>query len=80
MRKEIKKLLVLTMILIICGVVGISLTACDDGGQITLNLAFGDITGTYSGDVKRILDCQDGYGKFTAKNDEGEEWTYEGEF
>lgn len=55
----------------------LSLAAC--GKEMTLNLSYGDRTGTYSGDVNE-QGLPHGQGKFTSTNDEGEKWTYEGEF
>ena len=56
-----------------------SLVACGGGNkEITLNLAFGEKTGTYTGDL--VDGVPDGKGKFTTTNDSGEEWTYEGSF
>ena len=69
----VKKLLAL---LLVCGVL-FSLAGC--GKEITLNLAYGDRTGTYSGDVNE-QGLPHGQGKFTSTNSEGEKWTYEGEF
>lgn len=69
----LKRLLTL---LLVCGVV-FSLAGC--GKEITLNLAYGDRTGTYSGDVNE-QGLPHGQGKFTSTNAEGEKWTYEGGF
>lgn len=46
--------------------------------EITLNLAFGERTGTYTGEMKNGL--PNGKGKFTTTNSEGTIWYYEGEF
>lgn len=46
--------------------------------EITLNLAFGERTGTYTGEMKDGL--PNGKGKFEAKNQLGTTWYYEGEF
>ena len=54
-----------------------TLAACG-GKEITLHLSYGDRTGKYSGDMTDGI--PNGQGKFTAKNDEGVEWTYEGSF
>ncbi|MBR2943353.1 MAG: hypothetical protein IKB82_08140 [Clostridia bacterium] len=48
------------------------------GNEITLNLAYGSRTGTYTGDM--LDGIPHGSGKFTTKNPEGVSWTYEGEF
>ncbi len=55
----------------------LSLAGC--GEEMTLNLSYGDRTGTYSGDVNE-QGLPHGQGKFTSTNSEGEKWTYEGEF
>lgn len=55
----------------------VSLAGC--GKEMTLNLSYGDRTGTYSGDINE-QGIPDGQGKFTTTNSEGEKWTYEGEF
>lgn len=55
----------------------LSLAGC--GKKMTLNLSYGDRTGTYSGDVNE-QGLPHGKGKFTSTNSEGEKWTYEGEF
>ncbi len=60
--------LVLAVLLMLC------LTAC--GQKLTLDFAFGSRTGTYSGNMTDGL--PNGYGKFTTKNDNGDGWTYEG--
>lgn len=54
------------------------LAGCSSGKEITLNLAFGERTGTYTGDM--IDGIPNGEGKFTSKNENGQEWTYEGTF
>lgn len=46
--------------------------------EITLNLSYGERTGTYTGDLTDGI--PNGQGKFTTENDKGEKWTYEGEF
>lgn len=66
---------ILTLLLV--GVLAFSLTGC--GKKMTLNLAYGDRTGAYSGDVNEV-GLPHGQGKFTSTNTDGEEWTYEGEF
>lgn len=48
------------------------------GKEITLNLAYGSRTGTYTGDM--LDGIPHGSGKFATKNPEGVSWTYEGEF
>lgn len=53
------------------------LTGC--GKEVTLNLAYGERTGIYSGDVD-ANGVPHGQGKFTTTNAEGIEWTYEGDF
>ena len=45
----------------------------------TLNLVYGDRTGVYSGEVNE-QNIPNGKGKFTSKNSQGLEWTYEGTF
>lgn len=66
---------ILTLLLV--GVLAFSLVGC--GKQMTLNLAYGDRTGTYSGDMNEA-GLPNGQGKFTTTNSDGEEWTYAGEF
>lgn len=51
---------------------------CGDEKEITLNLSYGERTGTYSGEL--VDGVPNGEGTFTSENEEGEEWTYEGEF
>lgn len=63
-------------LLLIC-ILTLSLASCG-GNEITLNLSFGERTGTYSGDMTDGV--PNGQGKFTTKNSDGQEWTYEGEF
>ena len=46
--------------------------------EITLNLSFGERTGTYTGEMKDGL--PNGTGKFITKNSEGITWYHEGEF
>ena len=67
-----KTIAMIVMLIIAC----ISFVGC--GKEITLNLAYGDRTGTYSGDL--VNGIPNGKGKFTTKNTDGESWTYEGEF
>lgn len=55
----------------------LSLSGC--GKEMTLNLSYGDRTGTYSGDVNE-KGLPHGQGRFTSEDEEGEKWTYEGEF
>lgn len=64
-----------SLILAICLVV--SLMGCSK--KMTLKLSFGDRNGTYTGDLNKD-GLPNGYGRFVSKNDEGEKWTYEGEF
>lgn len=47
--------------------------------QVTLNLSFGDRSGTYTGEVND-QNIPNGQGKFTTKNSKGETWIYEGQF
>lgn len=63
--------------LISAGCLMLSLAGC--GKEMTLNLSYGDRTGTYSGEVNE-QGLPHGQGKFTSTNSEGEKWTYEGEF
>lgn len=56
----------------------VSILAACGGKEITLHLSYGDRTGKYSGDMTDGV--PNGQGKFTAKNEEGVEWTYEGSF
>ena len=67
-----KQLFILTL----CISLVMLFTGCSK--EITLNLAYGDRTGKYSGDLSDGV--PNGHGSFTASNDEGEAWTYEGEF
>ena len=53
----------------------LSLSGC--GKEMTLNLSYGDRTGTYYGDVNE-QGVPHGQGKFTSENEDGEKWTYEG--
>lgn len=63
----------------LCLCLAFSLVGCGGGSsEITLDLAFGERTGTYSGDL--VDGIPNGEGEFTTKNDAGEEWTYEGSF
>lgn len=64
--------------MIVCVLTLISLLLNGCSKKITLNLAFGEKTGTYSGEM--VNGVPDGKGKFTTTNSEGERWTYEGEF
>lgn len=68
-----KKLLVIVMVCCLM----LSLAGC--GKEMTLNLSYGDRTGTYSGEVNE-KGLPHGQGKFTTQNEKGEKWTYEGEF
>lgn len=63
-------------ILTICISLVMLFTGCSK--EITLNLSYGDRTGKYTGDL--VDGIPNGHGKFTTTNDEGEKWTYEGEF
>ena len=63
--------------LLLAGFFAFSLTGC--GKEMTLNLSYGERTGTYSGDVNEA-GIPNGQGKFTTQNADGQEWTYEGEF
>lgn len=47
--------------------------------QMTLNLSYGDRSGTYTGEVND-QNVPNGKGKFTTKNTQGEPWYYEGHF
>lgn len=47
--------------------------------QMTLNLTFGDRSGTYTGEVND-QGTPNGTGKFTTKNTNGKTWIYEGQF
>ena len=49
------------------------------GNEITLNLSFGDRTGTYTGEVNDD-GLPDGQGTFRTVNESGESWTYTGTF
>ena len=63
------------LLLVFCCI--FAMTGCDK--KMTLNLAYGEREGTYSGEVNSE-GLPDGNGKFTTKNADGGEWTYEGEF
>lgn len=63
-------------LLLIC-ILTLSLASCG-GDKITLTFAFGERTGTYTGDMSNGV--PNGQGKFTTKNSDGQKWTYEGEF
>lgn len=67
-----KKIVLLGLALMIVLLAGCS------SKTVTLKFSFGERTGTYSGPMKDGL--PDGKGKFTTKNELGEEWTYEGMF
>lgn len=56
----------------------ISLSSCG-GKEITLNLSYGDRTGKYTGEMNDD-GIPNGNGKFVTQNEDGEKWTYEGEF
>lgn len=56
----------------------VTLVACSNN-EITLDLAYGERTGTYTGETNDT-GLPHGQGKFTSKNENGEKWTYEGEF
>ena len=74
MRRTILKLAIIASI-------GLALSGCAsnvDNQQMTLKFAFGERTGTYSGQVENNL--PNGKGKFTTKNEQGITWTHEGEF
>lgn len=66
---------IITLLLACCFV--FSLAGCKK--EMTLNLIYGDRTGTYSGDVNE-QGLPNGQGKFTSVNSDGGKWTYEGEF
>lgn len=68
-----KKLL--TAVLALC--CALPLYGC--GKEMTLNLSYGDRTGSYSGDLNE-QGLPHGQGKFSTCNENGEKWTYEGEF
>ena len=65
------------MAILMASCLALSLAGC--GKEMTLNLSYGDRTGTYSGDVDEN-GVPNGQGKFTTTNDAGEKWTYEGAF
>lgn len=54
------------------------LMGCSNGKKITLNLSFGQREGIYEGEL--VDGVPNGEGKFTTKNENGDEWTYEGTF
>ena len=58
--------------------VTLSLSACNKGVEVTLDLSFGERTGTYYGDL--VDGVPHGEGKFVTENSKGEGWTYEGDF
>ena len=68
-----KKLAVLLI-----AVMSIMMLASCGGEEITLDLSFGERTGTYEGDMKDGI--PHGNGKFSSENEDGDKWTYEGEF
>ena len=73
MKKKLALLLIAlmtAMLLVSCGGSG--------GEEITLKLSYGERTGTYEGDMKDGV--PHGMGKFSSQNDQGDKWTYEGEF
>lgn len=65
-------------IFVIALVVTLALAVSGCSKKITLNLAYGDRNGKYSGDMENGV--PNGIGKFTSTNEEGTSWTYEGEF
>jgi len=73
MRKLYARLLLVCLLLI-----GGVLSGCSKSEEITLNLSYGDRSGTYSGEM--VDGVPNGYGKFTTTNSEGTSWTYEGNF
>lgn len=46
--------------------------------EVTIDFAFGKMTGNYTGEM--VKDLPEGKGKFTTKNAEGQNWYYEGDF
>lgn len=64
------------MLSVIMSVLLVSLLITGCSKKITLNLSYGERTGTYSGDMKDGV--PNGEGKFTTENKEGTGWTYEG--
>lgn len=67
------------IVLLVCLCFLFSVTGCSKKDkEITLNLAFGERSGIYTGDL--VDGIPDGNGKFTTQNSDGEEWTYEGSF
>lgn len=66
------------VITLVCVLTIISLMLSGCNKKITLNLAYGERTGTYSGEI--VNGVPNGKGKFTTTNAEGGSWTYEGEF
>ncbi len=66
---------IVAVLLVCC--LALSLAGC--GKKMTLNLSYGERTGTYSGDVDEN-GIPNGQGKFTSENEAGEKWTYEGGF
>lgn len=66
---------ILATILSLC--LCLALAGC--GKEITLQLSYGDRTGTYSGETNDA-GLPHGQGEFTTTNESGDSWTYEGEF
>lgn len=75
-----KKFLVAALSVLLCFVlVGCGGPKKVSDQQVTLNLAFGDRSGTYTGEVND-QNVPNGQGKFTTKNSKGATWIYEGQF
>ena len=75
-----KKFLVAALSVILCFVfIGCGGPKKVSDQQVTLNLTFGDRSGTYTGEVND-QNIPNGQGKFTTKNSKGETWIYEGQF
>lgn len=73
MKKISVLLLTLAIAIAFCGC-----TTKVEDEKITLQLPYGDRTGTYTGEMNH--DLPNGEGVFKTKNESGEKWQYEGEF
>lgn len=80
--KALNKIIAISMVfVIILGLVGCGKEVVDGNvknKEMTLDLSYGKRTGKYTGPVANSL--PNGEGKFVSENEEGDSWTYEGNF
>lgn len=69
---------VLVFALFACGTDSTAGSEKVNGEQMTLDLPFGETTGEYTGEVEN--NEPNGEGSFTAESEEGEKWTYTGQW